>query len=76
MKITRATTGLQIEVPLDVADAIGLKEGDDVTVRATPDGNMELVRLDDWETTLAVIERLSRPLPPDYRFDREEANTR
>ncbi|HEX8389020.1 MAG TPA: hypothetical protein VF636_08390 [Sphingomonas sp.] len=76
MKITRVDQGLAIIVPNDVAASIGLYEGDDFTIRATPDGHMALVRTDDWNNVLAVIKRISKQLPENYRFDRDEANAR
>jgi antitoxin MazE len=76
MKITRIGDGLAIVIPPEIAEAIGLRENDDITVRATSDGKMELVRGDDWLTTLTIIKRLERSLPADYQFNREEANAR
>ena len=38
MKITRIGDGLSIVIPFEIAEAIGLREDDDITVRATAAG--------------------------------------
>ncbi len=72
MKIERIGEQLAVMIPADVAAQLGLHEGDVVEVRAKP------VRLSDERLAQirAEMTALARPLPTDYRFDREELNAR
>jgi antitoxin MazE len=74
VKIVKTEQGWIVRVPDDVVAALGVKDGDEVRVATAP-GETEA---DDpeWEAVLATINGLSRPLPPGYKFDREEANAR
>jgi antitoxin MazE len=72
VKIVKTEQGWIVRVPDDVVAALGVRDGDEVQVQPT------LAEGDDpaWEKALATMQRLSRPLPPGYKFDREEANAR
>ncbi len=72
MKIERIGEQLAVMIPADVAAQLGLHEGDLVEVRAADD----VARQTDRAAAIDVIRRLARPLPADYRFDRDEANAR
>lgn len=71
MKVEKIGDTLAVLIPPDVATALGLHEGDGVTV--VPDRSVDAARRAE---ALATIRALARPLPDDYRFDREEANAR
>ena len=72
MKIEKIGDMLAVLIPADVATALGLHEGDVVEVRAADD----MAGGADPAAAIDVIRRLARPLPADYRFDRDEANAR
>jgi antitoxin MazE len=74
MKITRMDDGLAVKLPDDLVTALDLKAGDEVEVeiRRKADQPSEKTR----EEIIAEIRARARPLPPDYKFDREEANRR
>jgi antitoxin MazE len=77
MLVSKWGNSLAVRIPADVARALGLKEGDSVELRPAEGGALEI--LSERERRLrarAAIDRLSRPFPPDYRFDREEAHQR
>lgn len=74
MKLIRTASGYVVEVPDDIVAALGLNDGDPVTV-----GKVNLGPVAGeigWEAPADVFRRLARPLPPGYKFDREEANAR
>ncbi len=75
MKLTRTPDGYVVQVPDDVVAALGLSDGD--VVRVSKPNVIELVvSQDDRDNAIAEMKRLARPLPADYKFDREEANAR
>ncbi len=72
MKIEKIGDMLAVVIPADVARALGLNEGDMVEVRPTPDPEGDRRRAE----AIDQIRQLARPLPDEYRFDRDEANAR
>ena len=76
MRIAKWGNSLAVRIPKDVAEALGLKEGDEVELKAGRGRTVELSR--DERTDLAIkrIRELARPLPPGWKFDRDEANAR
>jgi antitoxin MazE len=74
VKVEKIGDKLAIVIPDDVAETLGLHEGDSVEVRRSG----STTRLSDAELAgvWAQMTALSRPLPDNYRFDREEANAR
>lgn len=85
MKVTRTEQGWTIQVPDDVMQALGLRDGDEVRVERGKTPAEQVVAIlatrteADRARSLANMDRiakLSYPLPSGYRFDREEANQR
>lgn len=76
MKLTRTLDGYVVLVPDDVVRSLGLKDGDSVELRPRPAIVSRQIDQATRKDALAAMERLSRPLPPGYKFDREEANAR
>jgi antitoxin MazE len=76
MQVAKWGNSLAVRIPADVARELGLREGDSVDLRRAADGAIEVARDAAWKDAMEAIRRLSRPLPPDYKFDREEANSR
>lgn len=76
MRVARWGNSLAVRIPADVAAELGVSEGDEVTLKALARGEIGVSADDGWQEALAEIKRLSRPLPPGYEFDREEANAR
>ncbi len=72
MQVCKWGNSLAIRVPAALVDALDLKEGDEVEVRLSGDRDMVLNR----DPALNRLRALRRPLPPGFRFDREEANER
>jgi antitoxin MazE len=76
MKLTKTPDGYIVHVPDDVVAALGLKDGDGVDVRARTTFVEHEVDPDKRARALSGMLALARPLPPGYKFDREEANAR
>jgi antitoxin MazE len=76
MQVTRWGNSLAIRIPAVVAEALDLKEGDDIEVHVAGDRHFDIARDQTRVEALRRIEAMRRPLPPGWRFSREEANAR
>ena len=76
MRIAKWGNSLAVRIPKDVVEALGLKEGDEVELKAGSAGVLQLSRDERRERALERIRELARPLPPGWKFDRDEANAR
>ena len=79
MQIGRWGNSLAVRLPKVLVERFGLKEGDeidsDVVAAALAKEDADTVERRRDEAVKRIIAR-RRPLPPDYKFDREEANAR
>jgi antitoxin MazE len=76
MQVSKWGNSLAIRLPKAVVDALKLKEGDDVEVVVAGTRRFEVVRDERREAALARLRALRRPLPPGFKFSRDEANER
>ncbi|WP_245304709.1 AbrB/MazE/SpoVT family DNA-binding domain-containing protein [Rhizobium multihospitium] len=67
---------MAIRIPSSVADALDLKEGDDIVVRIGKGNAFEIERDDSRQRALEKIKSFKLKLPSDWKFDRDEANSR
>lgn len=74
MQIGKWGNSLAVRLPREIILKHNLKEGDAIDSRVLDRAlrNAEMTR----EQALARIEALRRPLPADWKFDRDEANER
>ncbi len=76
MQVSKWGNSLAVRLPMAVVEALALKEGDQIDIRVAGQRAFDVERDRSREAALATLERLSRPLPPGFRFDREEAHER
>lgn len=76
MQVSKWGNSLAIRLPASVVEALELKEGDQVEVNIVGDRAFEVDRDRNREQALKRIRAFQKPLPPGWRFDREEANAR
>ena len=77
MHVAKWGNSLAIRIPADVVRALGLKEGDQVDLCALPDDQVAVITEQQQRAALiARLRALAVAFPPDYKFDREEANAR
>lgn len=76
MQVSKWGNSLAIRLPAAVVQALGLKAGDEVEVHVVGDRAFGLDRDRTRERALARIRAFGKELPPDWKFDREEANAR
>ena len=76
MRVSKWGNSLAIRVPAAVAEALELKEGDEVEVRVAGTRAFDIDRDRSRERALKRIRAFRKRLPSDWKFDREEANAR
>ena len=77
MQVSKWGNSLAVRLPKSLVDQLGLKEGDELNVVAAKDGTVEVETKEDQRRR--ALERMAArnwTLPPDYKFDRDEANER
>lgn len=75
MKVAKWGNSLAVRIPKDVAQALGLREGSEVDLVALED-RLGVARPLTREEAIHRLRRFRGLLPPDFKFDREEANAR
>lgn len=76
MQVSKWGNSLAIRLPAAVVEALKLKEGEDIEVRVAGSRELEVSRDKSRQRALETLRKLSRPLPPGFVFDREEAHER
>ena len=77
MFVSKWGNSLAVRLPKALVDELGLKEGDELNVVAACKGTLE-VETREAQRRRAIDRMAARnwALPPDYKFDRDEANER
>ena len=77
MQIAKWGNSLAVRIPAAVAQALELKEGDDIEILvAEPRGFAIRKRAAAQADFLEKVRRFRGRIPADFIFDREEANAR
>ena len=76
MRVAKWGNSLAIRLPSAVVEALELKEGDEIEIHVASAHDFEVRRDQTRDRALEIIQRLRRPFPPDFKFDRDEANER
>lgn len=76
MQISKWGNSLAIRIPAHVARALGLKEGDELEVKAIDDRRLEMARKLTREEVLARMKAYDLQLPADgsWKLSRDEMN--
>ena len=76
MQVSKWGNSLAIRLPASVVEALELKEGDNVEVHVVGERAFGIDRDRSRERVLERIRAFRKKLPPDWKFDRDEANAR
>jgi len=76
MQVSKWGNSLAIRLPASVVEALALKEGDEVEVHVAGERAFDIDRDRSRERAMERIRAFRKPLPPDWKFDRDEANAR
>lgn len=76
VQVSKWGNSLAIRLPASVVEVLGLKEGDEVEVHVAGERAFDVARDRSRQRALERIRAFRKKLPPDWKFDREEANAR
>jgi antitoxin MazE len=76
MRVSKWGNSLAVRLPSAVAEALGLKEGDDIEIEVAGARALELRAKPAPRELLARLRKYRGRLPADFRFDRLEAHGR
>jgi antitoxin MazE len=76
MQVGKWGNSLAVRLPASVVEMLGLKEGDEIEIEIAGPRAFGVRRDRRREAALARLKKLQRPLPPGFRFSRDEANER
>ena len=76
MQVAKWGNSLAVRLPVAVVEALELKEGDQIEIHVAGTRTFEVSRDQGREIALQRIRQLRKPLPPGFKFDREEAHER
>jgi len=76
MQVSKWGNSLAVRLPASVVQQLNLKAGDHVELEVYGEGKFGIRKDPTREEALINLRELRRPFPPNYKFDREEANER
>jgi antitoxin MazE len=76
MQVSKWGNSLAVRLPAAVVEMLQLHEGDDIEIRIAGDRAFAIERDQSRKEALARLRALAWPLPPGFKFDRQEANER
>jgi len=76
MQVGKWGNSLAVRLPAAVVDALQLKEGDEIEIEVAGTRLFRVARDRTREQALERLLALARPMPPGFRFVRDEANER
>lgn len=76
MQVAKWGNSLAVRLPAAVVEALGLKEGDEIEVHIEGVREFGIARKPDRAELLERLRAFRGRLPPDFKFDRDEANAR
>ena len=75
VKVAKWGNSLAVRLPAALVSALGVKEGDELTI-GTSEGTLTIEKTPDRHELLQRVRQLRGKFPADFKFDREEANER
>jgi antitoxin MazE len=76
VQVSKWGNSLAIRLPASVVEALNLKEGDEIEVHVAGERAFGIARDQSHELALQRIRAFRKTLPADWKFDRDEANSR
>jgi antitoxin MazE len=76
MKVAKWGNSLAVRLPVSVVENLKLAEGDEIELHSSAPGIFLVSRDNRRERAIERLRELSVEFPPDFKFDREEANAR
>ena len=72
VKFAKWGNSIAVRIPAEVVAKLGISPDDEAQIKVTGEFSFEISRDRRREEALEAIRKLARPLPPGYKFNREE----
>jgi antitoxin MazE len=76
MQVPKWGDSLAVRLPETLVQKMGLRDGDEIDIVDVVERTLVVQKEDRRQRALANIRSRKWNLPPDYKFDRDEANER
>jgi len=76
VQVAKWGNSLAVRLPAAVVEALRLKEGDEIDIHVADEREFAVARKPSRQDFLNRLRAYRGRLPPDFKFDREEANVR
>ena len=76
MQVAKWGNSLAVRLPAAVAEALALKEGDEIEIHVADARAFAVTRKPGRDELLKRLRAFRGRLPADFKFDRDEANAR
>jgi antitoxin MazE len=76
MQVAKWGNSLAVRLPAAVVEALQLKAGDEIEIHVAGAREFAVARQAGREELLKRLRAFRGRLPPDFKFDRDEANAR
>jgi antitoxin MazE len=76
LKVAKWGNSLAVRLPGVVVEALGLKEGDEIEIHVADGKQFGVARKPGRDDLLKRLRAFRGRLPPDFKFDRDDANAR
>ena len=76
LKFAKWGNSVAIRVPAEIVAELGISPNEEAQIRVTGEYSFEVTRDRRREEAMERIRKLRVPLPPGFKFDREEAHRR
>ncbi len=76
MQVAKWGNSLAVRIPAAVVEALELKEGDEIEIQVAGARAFAVARKPGRDELLKRLRAFRGRLPPDFKFDRDEANGR
>ena len=72
MKFSKWGNSLAVRIPADVVAKLGISPDEEAQIKVTGEYSFEVTRDRRRQEAIEAIRKLAVPLPPGYKFNREE----
>jgi antitoxin MazE len=76
MQVAKWGNSLAVRLPAAVVEALKLKEGDEIEIHVADTRQFGVARKPGRDELLRRLRAFRGRLPPDFKFDRNDANAR
>ena len=76
MQVSKWGDSFAVRLPKALVEKMGLRVGDELNIVDVAERTLVVEKEDQRKAALARIRARKWKLPPDYKFDRDEANER